>query len=231
MSLTLDLNKAFDTVNHKILLHKLEHYGICGVCNNLLRNYLSNRIQTVSVSDTTSSVKPITCGVPQGSILGPLLSLIYINDIPNALLKKPRLYADDTCLIISSPTIEDLNSRFKAVLHDSQSWTNLNKLSLNINKTYSLLKSPRVCSHSADTSALLNTGKIQQVNEITYLGVEIDSQLNFKSHIDKTQSKIAKGIGNLFKLNKLLPQNALLTLPTPYGILIWGSTYKSHLQV
>ena len=115
---------------------------------------------------------------------------------------------------------------------------NLNKLSLNINKTYSLLISPKVCSHSADTSALLNAGKIQQVKEITYLGVEIDSRLNFKSHIEKTQSKIAKGIGILFKLNKLLPQNALLTLyyalvhpHLTYGILIWGSTCKSHLEV
>ena len=85
---------------------------------------------------------------------------------------------------------------------------------------------------------VLDTGKIQQVNKITYLGVEIDSQLNFKSHIDKIQSKIAKGIGILFKLNKLLPQNALSTLyyalahpHLTYGILIWGSTYKSHLQV
>ena len=95
----------------------------------------------------------------------PLLLLIYINDTPNALLEKPRLYADDTCLIISSPTIEDLNSRFKAELHNSQIWMNLYKLSLNINKTYSPLISPKVCSYSADTSALLNTGKIQQVNE------------------------------------------------------------------
>ena len=71
---------------------------------------------------------------------------------------------------------------------------NLNKPLLNINKTYSLLISPKVCSHSADTSALLNTGKIQQVNEIIYLGVEIDSQLNVKSRIDKIQSKIAKGV-------------------------------------
>ena len=160
--------------------------------NNLLRNYLSNRIQTVSVSDKTSSVKPITRGVPLGSILGPLLFLIYINDIPNALLEKFRLYTDDTCLVISSPTIKHLNSRFKAELHNSQIWMNLNKLSLNINKIYSLLISPKVCSHSAYISALLDAGKIQRVNEITYLDVEIDSQLNLNHILTKYNQKLPK---------------------------------------
>ena len=96
--LTLDLKKAYDTVNHNILLHKLEHYGIRGLGNKLLKSYLSNRIPAVSVNGKMSSFKPITCGVPQGSILGPFLFLIYINDLPNILLNQPRLYADDTCL-------------------------------------------------------------------------------------------------------------------------------------
>ena len=127
--LTLNLKKAFDRVNHNILLHKLEHYGIRGLGNKLLRSYLSNRIQAVSVNGKMSSFKSITCGVPQGSILGPLLFLIYINDLPNALLNQPRLYADDTCLLISSPNIEDLNVKSKTELHNCKIWMDLNKLS------------------------------------------------------------------------------------------------------
>ena len=232
--LTLDLKKTFDTVNHNILLHKLEHYGIRGLGNKLLGSYLSNRIQAVGVNGKMSSFKPITCGVPQGSILGPLLFLIYINDLPNALSNQPRLYADDTCLLISNPNIEDLNVKSKTELHKSKIWMDLNKLSLNINETYSLLINPIVHHSSSDAIAFFN---IQHVNVIKYLGIEIDSQLYFKSHIDNVQSKIAKGVEILFKLNKILPSNALLMLyyalvhpHLTYGILIWGSTYKSYLN-
>ena len=91
-----------------------------------------------------SSFKPITCDVPQGSIFGPLLLLIHINDLPNALLNQSRLYADDTCLLISSPNIEDLNVKSKTELHNCKIWMDLNKLSLNINKTYSILINPTV---------------------------------------------------------------------------------------
>ena len=235
--LTLDLKKAFDTVNHNILLHKLEHYGICGLGNKLLRNYLSRRIQAVGVNGKMSSYKPITCGIPQRSILGPLLFLIYINDSPNALLNQPRLYADDTCLLISSPNIKDLHAKSIAELHNSKIWMDLNKLSLNINKTYSLLINSTVHHSSSNTIASFNVDGIQHVNVIKYLGIEIDLQLNFKSHIDNVQSKIAKGIGILFKLNKILTSNALLMLyyalvhsHLSYGILIWGSIYKSHFN-
>ena len=154
--LTLDLKKGFDTINHNKLLHKLEHYGIRGLGNKLLRSYLSNRIQAVSVNCKMSSFKPITCGVPQGSILGPLLFLICINNLPNALLNQPRLYADDTSLLISNPNIEDLNAKSKTELHNCKIWMDLNKLSLNINKTYSLLINPTVHDFSSDAIAFFN---------------------------------------------------------------------------
>ena len=169
--------------------------------------------------------------------MGPLLFLIYINDLLNALLNQPRLYADDTCLLISSPNIEDLNVKSKTELHKCKISMDLNKLSLNINKTYSLLINPTVHHSSSNAIALFNIDGIQHVNVIKYLGIEIDSQLNFKSHIDNVQSKIAKGVGILFKLNKILTSNALLmfyyALVHPhltYGILIWSSTYKSYLN-
>ena len=184
-----------------------------------------------------SSYKPITCGVPQGSILGPLLFLIYINDLLNALLNQPKLYADDTCLLISSPNIEDLNAKSKTELHKCKIWLDLNKLSLNINKTYSLLVNPTVHHSSSNTIASFKIDGIPHVNVNKYLDIEIDSQLNSKSHINNVQSKIAKGIGILFKLNKILTSNGLLMLyyalihpHLTYDILIWGSTYKSYLS-
>ena len=163
--------------------------------------------------------------------MGPLQFLIYINDLPNVLLNQPRLYADDTCLLIFSSNIEDLNAKSKTELHKCKNWMDLNKLSLNINKTYSLLVNPTVHHSSFDTIAFFKIDGIQHVNVVKYLCIEIDSQLNFKSHINNVQPKITKGIGILFKLNKILTSNALLVLyyalihpHLTYGILIWGST-------
>ena len=163
--------------------------------------------------------------------MGPLLFLIYINDLPNALLNQPRLYADDTCLLIPSLNIKDLHAKFKTKLHNYKIWMDLNKLSLNIDKTHSLLINPTVHHSSSDTIASFNIDGIQHVNVLKYLGIEIDSQLNFKSHIDNVRSKIAKGIKILFRLNKILTSNALLMLyyalvhpHLTYGILIWDFT-------
>ena len=106
--LTLDLKKAFDTVKHDILLGKLEHYGVRGICNTLLHSYLKNRNQFVSFQNNYLSLKSLSCGVPQGSILGPFIFLVYINDLPNALSNKPRLYGDNTCLTATSSSIDNL---------------------------------------------------------------------------------------------------------------------------
>ena len=102
--LTLDLKKSFDKVNHNILLHKLEHYGIRGLGNKLLRSCLSNKIQAVSVNGKMSFFKSITCGVPQGSILGPLLLLIYINDLPNTLLNQRGSVSGGVAQLVRAPS-------------------------------------------------------------------------------------------------------------------------------
>ena len=107
--ISLDLSKAFDTVNHKILLNKLEKYGIRGNSLTLIRRYLTNRKLTVHINNTYSLQQTLTCGVPQGSILGPLLFSIYINDLPKASKFETRLYADDTALMLSEVKINELN--------------------------------------------------------------------------------------------------------------------------
>ena len=116
----IDLRKAFDTVSHKILLQKLYHYGIRGPDHKSIESYLSSRYQFVSHNSTTSSSKAINIGVPQGSILGPLLFLIpvYINDLSNAIISKPRLFADDTCLILNNPNASALETACNLELHN-----------------------------------------------------------------------------------------------------------------
>ena len=124
--LALDLKKAFDTVTNETLLKKLEHYGIPGNCNNLIRNYLSNRTQRVCDNNKLSSSRLITCGVPLGSILGPLWFLIYVNYFPQALNNQPRLYADDTRLIVSDRTTNQLEQSCVLELNNAERWMQIN---------------------------------------------------------------------------------------------------------
>ena len=135
----LDLSKAFDTVSHKILLQKLYHYGIRGPAHKLIESYLSSRYQFVSHNSTTSSSKAINLGAPQGSILGPLLFLIYISNLPNAIISKPRLFADDTCLILNNPSDSALETACNLELHNLYKWCNANKLQINPQKSAVLI--------------------------------------------------------------------------------------------
>ena len=132
----VDLEKAFDTVNHSILLKKMEHYGVRGVVHQWFASYLSNREQFVSVNGHNSSLKKVSCGVPQGSVLGPLLFLIYINDLPNATKSLSFfLFADDTNIYFESDDIEKLTKKINNELVKVKKWLDCNKLSLNVNKT------------------------------------------------------------------------------------------------
>ena len=133
----LDLSKAFDTVNHDILLKKLTNMGIRGVAHKWFTSYLSNRSQYVSYNKTSSDVCNINCGVPQGSILGPLLFLIYINDMVNVSTSLlPILFADDTNVFLSGKNVNDLLNAMNLELEKISDWINCNKLSLNVSKTH-----------------------------------------------------------------------------------------------
>ena len=125
----VDLQKAFDTVDHKILLHKLEFYGICGVCNDWFKSYLSDRKQFVSINGYNSDLMPLICGVPKGSVLGPLLFLIYINDLHRAIRYcRVHSFADDANLFDANKSVKNLN---KLVNHDMKqlnNWLSANKI-------------------------------------------------------------------------------------------------------
>ena len=138
----LDIQKAFDTVDHNILIAKLEHYGIRGIAKKLFESYLQNRQQFVALDDE-SKLYTTNWGVPQGSTLGPLLFLIYINDLINCTSVTPRLFADDTCLCFNSPNRENLQEIINSDLKIVSDWITANKLRINAQKSSALIISPK----------------------------------------------------------------------------------------
>jgi len=131
-----DLQKAFDTVDHDILINKLDNYGIRGIMLDWFKNYLTNRSQFTSINQHCSSVTSVKCGVPQGSVLGPILFLIYMNDITNSVAcSNIKLFADDTNMFVAAKSINELNVNCNIYLHDLNEWFLANKLSPNVSKT------------------------------------------------------------------------------------------------
>ena len=232
----IDLSKAFDTSNHKILIKKLHHYGIRGIILKLIENYLTDRFQKVIFQDSGSELINISCGVPQGSILGPLLFLIYINDIHSCTeLLQFILFADDTTIIYSDKNWVEVMSVINRELVSVANWFKANKLSLNLKKTnfiaFSKLKTPTLLNIYIDND------KIDQVNSTKFLGIEVDSHLTWNVHITKIERLISSAIGVLsrikFKLSKklaLMVYNSIILPHLNYGNLIWASNYKTKLM-
>ena len=227
-------NTAFDTIDHTILLDKLRYYGIKGTALKWFTSYLSHRTQYVQYKDKTSSKSQITTGVPQGSILGPLLFIIYVNDLKNISKSfKFIIYADDTTLIepiCSFENEESINSELCKVVE----WLALNKLSLNAKKTKMMLFHYKQRNIKKNLPKLkINGIDIERVKEFNFLGVTIDENMSWKAHTQKVANKIAQVIGTLKRLKHFLPRNILKTLYCSlilphlcYGIILWGSKTK-----
>ena len=208
----LDFHKAFDTVDHSILLDKLHCYGTRGIANQWFFSYLSNRQQSVVYNGYESELKVINCGVPQGSILGPLPFLLYINDLTNASsFFMPTLFADDTNLFCTGTYLKEIIRLVNEEISKIYDWVNAYKLSLNIDKTNFMLFTPKNFSHYIDY-IVINQIKIQEVKETKFLGVIIDNKLKWSAHIMYISKKIAKGIGILLKSRKDFDNDTLLSL-------------------
>ena len=180
----LDLSKAFDTMNYKILLSKLEKYGVRGNSLKLIKYYLTNRKQVVHVNNTYSDQQSIVCGVQQGSTLGSLLFSIYINDLPNASKFETRLFADDTALFLSNDNLKTLNKDVNYELLNIEALLNANKLSLNDSKTKYLLIKPKTKTSQLCKFAVTIKGiELEKCQSAKYLGIILDENLNWKPHI------------------------------------------------
>ena len=239
VNIYLDFSKAFDSLNYDILLSKLAYYGIQPNALRLLTSYLQDRCQYVQLDNVKSCEHPTTCGIPQGSVLGPLLFNILINDITEASKKFDFImYADDTTLastLENFGTVNDvtnLERELNQEITKVYSWLLSNKLMLNAAKSKFMIffKVPKVVPRLSLTIA---GNPIEQVNEFNFLGITLDQNITWKPHITKTAIKIARVIGVLNKLKHIFPQHILLTIYNSliqphliYGLYLWGLNCK-----
>ena len=232
----LDFSKAFDTINHDILLYKLSHCGVRGKALEWFRSYLSNRRQYVFLNDHMSNMQNINCGVPQGSLLGPLLFIIYINDFcKSSDVFSFILFADDSNLFYSHSNPYTLVNVVNSELAKVTQWIRANKLSLNLLKTKYML-----FSNSIDTlpmNIVFDDTPLEAVSFITFLGITVDNKLSWKYHIDNTCKIISRNIGIINKIKYHFSPSSLLMLYSSlilpylnYGILAWGNTHQTLID-
>ena len=245
-SVFLDLSKAFDLLDHHILLSKLNHYGFDEMSLALCKNYLTNRRQFVCYDQEKSDTIDILKGVPQGSILGPLFFIIYINDI---YLSSDKLnfilFADDTTAFStlenfdmnSNGDIVEIGSAINQELNKIDAWILANKLKLNTSKTKAM------CFHTKQRDIkypklFLNNAEVELVKHFNFLGIIIDESLDWSTHINSLSTKLSRTIGIINRLKNFLPIYTLKTLyyslfasHLTYGIILWGYTNEKVYKI
>ena len=210
----IDLKKVFDTINHMILIKKLPHFGINDKIISWIKNYLKNRKQKCTVNGRTSCEREITCGVPQGSILGPLLFLLFINDIDQNLIhSKVQLYADDTVLYACHDlegfahqwVVEDIGLLMR--------WCCNNRLTININKTKVMLFGTKnMLKKGVRSDVLIEDTKLQYVTSFNYLGIKLDNSLSFELHAAESLRMVSHKLLMLSKIRKFITIEQALTI-------------------
>ena len=234
----IDLQKAFDTVDHDILISKLKFYGIRGITNNWFTSYLDNRKQFVTINGFQSLLKNVNLGVPQGSVLGPLLFLIYINDLKFSVRNsKTHHFADDTNFLYINKSLKILCKKVNQDLKGVTDWLNSNRISLNISKTeFVIFRRPR-SKIPNDINIKLNGKRLYPSKYIKYLGVLLDEHLSWSPHINELTKKLNKSNSMLSKIRHYVNKNAIRSLyftlfssHIGYCCQVWGQVGNYHLN-
>ena len=225
-----DLSKAFDTLNHSVLISKLDHYGIRGKMKEWLQSYLSGREQYVEFKGVRSYKLPLPTGVPQGSVLGPLLFLLYINDLPAAANLKAVMFADDTNLLVRGKDTKTLSSSLNTELEGINDYFKANKLKLNTKKTKLVCfrkKNQKV--NYDDLQIFLDGDKLTFDEDATFLGIKIDSSLTWDKHCTHVANTISRNNSFLNRVKNFVPApslkilyNSFILPHLQYGLAAWG---------
>ena len=224
LSLFLDLTKAFDCVDHSILLDKLREYGFDDVSLSLVESYLKNRYQMVFWNGQWSRKMLIRSGVPQGSILGPLLFIVFVNDFPDFInMADSILFADDSTVTVGGSELDSLVTWSDVAQSIAKYWFSVNKLNMNANKTEKMLFSTR------------GVKEINKNPSVKFLGIHLDPELRWNTHIDQLSKKLSKNIFLLKCLSQFVSNKVLLSVyhgiihsSIRYGIVAWGHCAYRH---
>ena len=242
----IDLKKAFDTCDFDILLKKLAHYGFRGIPNKWFENYLRDRTQYTVINGVSSSESTLFTGVPQGSVLGPILFLILINDLANISDKLfTILFADDTTFQISSNNLRELYNMANQELIKASDWFKANKLTLNISKTKYILFRSKTLEHldlsqldiQIDGQSVERVGKNCTSKSFKFVGIHLDEFLTWEYHIEKVRNKLASANFAISRVKTLFPYfikknlyNSLFKSHLEYGLICWGGVKPSKLH-
>ena len=238
LAVFIDLQKAFDSLCHKTLLSKLHHYGIRGLAHSWFESYLSQRTQFVAYNNTVSDMSNVSWGVPQGSIIGPVLFIVYINDIVNcSSLMRFLLFADDTNLCLTSDNYPDIMRIANCELEKLNIWFIANKLSLNVSKTNYMIITNKKSKPGATFKIMIANQSIERVMVSKFLGILVDDKLTWKDHITQIATKISKSIGIMNRIKNILDNSTLKMLYTSlilpyltYCNIVWGGARVTSLN-
>ena len=238
-SLFLDFRKAFDMVDHTLLLKKLSHYKLSHASLSWFQSYLSTRVQCIKSDDGMSEFSEMLSGVPQGSILGPTLFLLFINDLPLYLKHcLVDLYADDSTVHISGKSKPEIEHKLQADANESDDWSIRNKLPIHYGKSTTMTLGTRYkIREVGHLNISIGNTSLNSVHSQKLLGLHIDETLNWNQHIDYLCSVISSRISLLKQLSYYVPQNiqkiyyqSYILPMIDYGSISWGSTSKANKE-